>query len=39
MPLVTGVTNEAERQELLGLAREFRAAADQALRLEGERVR
>jgi mono/diheme cytochrome c family protein len=39
MPLATGITNEADRPELLGLAREFQAVADQALRLEGERVR
>jgi hypothetical protein len=38
MPIATGMTNETERQELLVLAREFKAAAEQALRLEGEHV-
>ncbi len=38
MPPPAGVQEPAERQELLALAREFQAAAEQALKLEGERV-
>jgi hypothetical protein len=37
MPPGTGVQDGTERQGLLTLAREFQAAAEQALRLEGER--
>jgi hypothetical protein len=38
MPPAAGVADGTEREVLLSLAREFQAAADQALRLEGERV-
>ena len=37
MPLATGVANATDREELLGLARTFQSAAEEALRLEGER--
>jgi len=37
MPLATGVVNPTERDELLTLARSFQSAAEEALRLEGER--
>lgn len=36
MPPNTGITDDAERQQLLGLARAFEAAADQALDAESE---
>jgi hypothetical protein len=38
MPPPAGITIPTERQELLALAREFQAAAEQALKIEGERV-
>jgi hypothetical protein len=37
MPLATGVTNPTDRDELLTLARAYQSAAEEALRLEGER--
>jgi hypothetical protein len=37
MPVTIGIQNTADRQELLTLARAFQSAAEQALRLEGER--
>jgi len=36
MPLDTGIPDDAERQKLLALAREFAAVGDQALDYEGE---